>query len=188
MSETQPQHPNPNTPENWNARWETIGLNQNKDPWVQQRLNKVASLIPAGATVIDLAAGAALIRHQLPHVKTYVPVDFSAEALKLAEVPGIEAQCYNVPVHNDSYHTLLAMEILEHLDDPYPLIHEALRIARLQVIVTVPDDRLPPEQFPYHRRTWNEPLFTDFLRDFKPFSHVHIFHTAANLIAQCILA
>lgn len=136
---------------------------------------------------MDLAAGAATIRHKLPHAQTYVPVDFSPEALKLAEVPGIEATCINVPVHNDAYHTVLAMEILEHMDDPYPVIHEALRIARFQVIVTVPDDRLPPEHFPYHRRTWTQCQLHDFLTTFSTIDFTTFFQVPANIVAQSIL-
>lgn len=187
MSENHPQDPNPNTPENWDARWKTIGLTQDDDPWVQRRLARVAALVLPGTTVLDLAAGAALIRHKLTHAKAYVPVDFSPQALKLAGVPGIEAQCYNVPVHNDSYHTVLAMEILEHLDNPRSLITEALRIARFQIIVTVPDDRLSPEEFPYHRRTWTQYQLSDFLETFKDIAFTTFFQVPANIIAQAIV-
>lgn len=178
---------NPNTPENWDRRWKNIGLVQTDDVWVQHRLKKVAQLVPDQATVIDLAAGPGLIRYNLPQCPRYTPVDFSPEALKLLGGHGIVATCTDVPVPPHSYHTVLAMEILEHLDDPYPLITEALRIARFQIIVTVPDDRLPPEEFPYHRRTWDQGHLSDFLRTFPGIAFTAFFQVPANIIAQSIL-
>lgn len=179
--------PNPNTSENWDARWKDIGLVQTKDVWVQARLDRVAELIPDQATVIDLAAGPGLIRHKLPQCASYTPVDFSEEALKLSGIEGIVAPCTDVPVPPHSYHTVLCMEILEHLDDPRPLIIEAARIARFQVIVTVPKERLGPEEFPYHRRTWNHGQLDHFLRTFEQIGFSAIFQVPANIIAQSIL-
>ena len=187
MSQENPQDPNPNTPQAWDSLWKGIGLAQKDDAWIMSRLTLVAKLIPPGASVIDLAAGPGFIRHKLTPDSLYTPVDFSSGALHLCQVPGLQATCTNVPTEDHSYHTVLAMEILEHLDDTHALIIETIRIARHQVIVTVPNDRLPPEQFNMHRRTYTEPFFTDFLRDFKQFAHVLIFRSAANLIGQCLL-
>lgn len=179
--------PNPNTPKAWDSLWKGIGLSQAKDVWIQARLEIVATLIPEGVSVIDLAAGPGFIRHRLSPHSLYTPVDFSPESLKLCEVPGILAPCTEVPVPDDSYHTVLCMEILEHLDDLRPLILEAVRIATFQVIVTVPDNRLPPEQFNMHRRTWDQGQFTDFLQTFPQFAHVTFFQAPANIIGQCVL-
>lgn len=179
--------PNPNTPKAWDSLWKGIGLSQAKDVWIQARLKIVATLIPEGVSVIDLAAGPGFIRHKLSPHSLYTPVDFSPESLKLCEVPGILAPCTDVPVPDHSYHTVLCMEILEHLDDLRPLILEAVRIATFQVIVTVPDNRLPPEQFNMHRRTWDQEQFTDFLQTFPQFAHVTFFQAPANIIGQCVL-
>lgn len=181
------QDPNPNTPRNWDQRWKDIGLSQHQDTWVQARLDRVATLVPSGVTVLDLAAGAATIRHKLTHVAKYVPIDFSAQALQLAGVPGIQADCIHVPVHDGQYHTVLAMEILEHLDDPYPLVREALRISCSQVIITVPNDRLPPHEFRYHRRTWTQQQLSDFLTTFPDIAFVTFFQAPVNVVAQCTL-
>lgn len=179
--------PNPNTPENWDQRWRTIHLVHSADTWVNSRLTSVAELVPPNATVLDLAAGPGLIRHKLSHVVSYVPVDFSEEALKLSGVEGILADCTKVPVKDNAYHTVLAMEILEHLDDPRLLITEALRIARFQVITTAPNDRLPPKTFAYHRRTWTLSQLDEFLQSFPQIAFTSLFLAPANIIAQSIL-
>lgn len=179
--------PNPNTPENWNERWKAIALAQTKDPLVQQRLAAVANLVPPQATVLDLAAGAGLIRHGLHHPASYTPVDFSPEALKLCDVPGIQADCTKVPVPDDSYDTVLALEILEHLDHPRLVLNEAIRIASLQVIVTVPNNRLPPAQFAYHRRTWDLHQLSFFLHTFPEIIIAEFLTLSANIIANCFL-
>lgn len=177
--------PNPNTPENWDARWKAIALAQNKDPLVQLRLKAVANLVPRKATVLDLAAGAGLIRHKLHDPASYTPVDFSPEALKLCDVPGIEADCTKVPVPDDSYDTVLALEIVEHLDHPRLVLNEAIRIARLQVIVTVPNLRLPNSQFSYHRRTWDQEQLSFFLHTFDEIVMVNLTVLTANIVANC---
>lgn len=162
-------------------------MSQETDAWVDQRLTLVAGLITPKATVLDLAAGPGLIRHKLRDPAAYVPVDFSQEALNLAGVPGILAPCTDVPVANAAYHTVLAMEILEHLDDPHPLVYEAIRIARVQVIFTVPNDRLPPHEFPYHRRTWTQAQLADFLDTFQDIAFTTFLQAPANIIGQCIV-
>lgn len=187
MQKQDPQTPNPNTPAAWDSLWKGIGLAQAKDPWIQDRLTKVAEMIPEGVSVIDLAAGTGIIRHKLSVKSKYVPVDFSQKALDLCQVPGILAPCTDVPVDDNSFHTVLGMEIIEHMDKPYRLLLEAARIANHQVIVTVPDNRLPPQQFNMHRRTWTRPQFHEFLQTFDRFASIHITKTAANLVALCTL-
>ncbi len=152
------------------------------------RVNTVSRMIPPGVSIIDLAAGAGIIRERLPRGTTYLPVDFSQKALDLCGVPGLLAPCTDVPVSDNSFHTVLCMEILEHLDQPHLLLLEACRIALHQVIVTVPNDRLPPEEFSMHRRVYKNRPFTDFLRSCGRFISIEISQTAANLVARCILS
>ena len=189
---------NPNTPQNWDARWQRIGLHQLQDEWVIDRLEKVASLIPPHVEVIDLACGAGIIQRYLPIGTQYTPVDFSQEALNLAGGHGILAPCTSVPAGPKEYHTALAMEILEHLDQPEDLIHQAMALANTQCIFTVPNNRLSPKEFPYHRRTYTEQSLMELLTPFTlpqtaqfspygPFTTLTIFHTTANLIAQCTI-
>ena len=191
-------HQNPNTPTNLDARWQRIQTTQLNDGWVTQRLEKVATLIPPHVHVIDLASGPGLIQRYLPIGVSYTPVDFSPEALKLAGGSGILAHCTSVPLPPKEFHTVLAMEILEHLDQDTDLIHQAMALATVQCIFTVPNHRLSPKELPYHRRTYTQQSLLQLLHPFTlsqcaqlspygPFTSVTILHTPGNLIAQCTI-
>ena len=56
----------------------------------------------------------------------------------IPEVPKIVASAYDLPVEDKSWDLVLACEVLEHVDDPKKLLHEAKRIAKKHCVFTVP--------------------------------------------------
>lgn len=198
MTENTPPVKNPNTPKNWNIRWQimpTLLLEEERDA---ERLRKVASFIMPNTEVLDLASGAGTIQCFLPKRVAYTPVDFSEEALKLIDLGGVLAPCTHVPLPEKEYHTVLAMEILEHIDQETDLVHQAMALAYAQCIFTVPNCQKPNNELHYHRRTYTEGSLLDLLRPFTdiecrktspygPFTSIHLFRTTKSIIAQCSL-
>jgi SAM-dependent methyltransferase len=178
---------NPNTPGNWNQRWKALRLIQKGDPWVQARLKTVASLLLPQTTVLDVASGPSLIRPFLPRGITYLAQDFSFEAFTLSGEKGICSDARAIPLRDKSIHTVLALEILEHLDEERPLIQECIRVATHQIIFSVPDHRLSEKQFSYHRRTYTEGELLALLGPVRSWFSPQIFHSPGSLIARCLL-
>ncbi|MCK4624308.1 MAG: class I SAM-dependent methyltransferase [Phycisphaerae bacterium] len=179
------RQPNPNTPKKWDARWIEVDLPYRADPWARDRFTLVASLIPPDCSVLDVGAGPAHIRRYLKPGIYYVAQDFSPEALRRAGGNHILSGCTRIPVAEGSFDTVLALEILEHLDAPQRLIRECVRIASRQLIFSVPNNRLSPEEWPCHRAIYNADTFHQLLKDSSQFQKI-TYHTApGNLVAQC---
>ena len=179
------RQPNPNTAKLWDARWIEVDQAYRADPWAIQRFKLVASLIPPDVSVLDVGGGPGHIHQYLKSGVEYTPQDFSPEALRRAGGHGILSGCTRIPVGDHSFNTVLALEILEHLDTPQRLIRECVRISMRQVIFSVPNDRLPPEVWPCHRAMYTPDTFLDLLAHSGLFPEIRHFTAPGNLVAQC---
>lgn len=177
---------NPNTPEAWDAQWDARKYRPSHDVWVVQRITKVASLIPPNSTVLDVASGAGFIAEYLHKSIDYTRLDFSIKALALRPEKFIRANVLTYDFIPASYSTILAMEILEHLDDPYTFIKKLALAATDQVIFTVPDNCKPPGVSRFHVFMYTEKILLGLIRDSFPFKISHTFKAGCNIICQCL--
>lgn len=178
---------NPNTLDHWNNLWPQNLFVHTRDPFCISRFKFVAGLCEPGTTILDVCSGPGHIRSYLPAGVVYERLDFCEVALKT--YPGV----YHVQnIMKDDplpspYHTILVMEILEHLDDPKSLILRCIASALRQVIFTVPNNRLPPEICPEHVRVWDRNSFSSYMGSVCSGFRL-IFHTTeANIICQLMI-
>jgi len=71
-----------------------------------------------------------------------VAFDVLPEYVERARELGVDARQYDgerLPLEDDAVDTVFLLEVLEHLDDPAPLLREARRVARRNVLVTTPN-------------------------------------------------
>jgi SAM-dependent methyltransferase len=96
----------------------------------------LAGLLPHQARVLDVGSGDGLLAYltmqQRPDVaikgidslvreQTYIPVeDFDGKA---------------IPYENSSFDVVTFMDVLHHLSDPLPLLREAIRVARSELVI-----------------------------------------------------
>ncbi|MCK4596908.1 methyltransferase domain-containing protein, partial [bacterium] len=146
--------PNQNTIKNWDDLWTKTGYKYPEMKPVNERKEKVASLIPKAVRVIDVAAGVGQIRQSLHPSVSYIALDFSLIALKMNKGTRIQADINALPVKPKSVHTVIAMEILEHVDNPVTFLKRIAALANRQIIISVPDNRLPPDENGWHRTTY----------------------------------
>ena len=179
--------PNQNTIKNWDDLWTTTGYKYPEMKAVNERKQKVASLIPKAVRVIDVAAGVGQIRQFLHPSVGYIALDFSLVALKNNGKLRIQADINALPIKRKSAHTVIAMEILEHVDNPVTFLKRIAAIANRQIIVTVPDNRLPPDQNGWHRATYTAESFTILLARAIKHKTITTYKTQLNLIARCTL-
>ncbi len=70
-----------------------------------------------------------------------VGVDVNEEYIKLARQKGVEAHLIKdrLPFDDNSFDTVIMFELLEHVQDPEGILKEAKRVAKKNILITVPN-------------------------------------------------
>jgi len=98
------------------------------------RWSLIVSLIGRDtASVLDVGCRGRELRDHLPKGAGYVGLDLlpPADVIASAEEP--------LPFEDDSFETVVLADVLEHLDDPYLALDEAMRVARKSVVILLPN-------------------------------------------------
>jgi SAM-dependent methyltransferase len=95
----------------------------------------------AGQEVLDL--GCAIGSYSLRLMElgyTVTGADINPEYVRKARDRGVNAQVVTdlLPFADGSFDTVLLFEVVEHLENPAPVLREARRVARKNVLITVP--------------------------------------------------
>lgn len=96
----------------------------------------------AGASIVDLGCATGnYCLHLASLGYSMKGVDVNPEYVRLARERGVDAHWMQdrIPLDDASCDTVLLSEVLEHVEDPGPLLSEARRIARTNVLVTTPN-------------------------------------------------
>lgn len=175
---------NSNTISAWNARWAKTGYRFPEQVPVGERKRAVASFVPYGALMLDFACGAGQIREFLDPSIRYIGLDFSGEALRLNPGLLIQGDVRELPIKSKSVPVVIAMEILEHLERPDAFARELVRVAQKLVIISVPKNRLTPEDTAWHLSTYDKFSLYEFLNNLVIAKGILINATKLNLIAR----
>jgi len=70
-----------------------------------------------------------------------VGIDINEEYVKIAQEKGVEAYIVKeqLPFDNDSFDTVIMFEVLEHVQDTGEILEEAKRVAKKNILITVPN-------------------------------------------------
>jgi methionine biosynthesis protein MetW len=107
---------------------------------------KVISRYIFGKSVIDVGCGNAVFLKLLQHKYNISGIEVNKKRVTycnniLGKDIVIQGNLeYGLPLEDNSYDTVVAMEILEHMDNPSQALRELTRISRKRVIFTVPYD------------------------------------------------
>jgi SAM-dependent methyltransferase len=97
----------------------------------------------AGPRVLDLGGGLGGYSRALTERGfESLALDVNEEYVKVAQSIGVQAELYDgerVPLDDGAVDTVIAIEVLEHLDDPGRLLREAARLSSRNVVVTTPN-------------------------------------------------
>ncbi|MGD1890235.1 MAG: class I SAM-dependent methyltransferase [Cyclobacteriaceae bacterium] len=120
-------------------------------------INNIEKYIPEDGTILDVGCGNGVISSALGEVGFQVRgIDVSEKTIETArlqcELPNVQFDCVSaeaLKLEQKKYDAIVCSEVLEHLDDPSPLLaslYEALSEDGI-LIVTVPNGNGPREAF-----------------------------------------
>jgi SAM-dependent methyltransferase len=95
----------------------------------------------AGPRILDLGCATGnYCLHLKEHGYTVNGADVNADYVRIARERGVDAVLIesSVPFPDKSFDTVLMFEVVEHLADPRPVLEEARRLARRNVLITTP--------------------------------------------------
>lgn len=141
---------------------------------LQARQAHVLPLMPEDASILEVGSGAGQTLRILPHTgRLLLGVDISPDLLKEAHdsndhFENVQADAEHLPLKTNSFDVAVAQEVLEHVSNWQVALEELCRVARRQVVVTVPYREWPKGQRCPECGQW-VPLY----------GHIHQFSAAA---------
>lgn len=102
---------------------------------------------------LDVGCGPGLLLNMVQDSRIGIGVDFSGEAVEQVRRAGFsayQASAEALPFSDETFHTVTAIEVLEHVDDLEAAISELHRVAWKQIIVTVPPNLASAS----HKQVW----------------------------------
>ncbi len=121
-----------------NNRW------QREDQNIQFRHKTVLTMVDSG-TVLDLGSGDGLLLSLLKDKGIKGKgLDLSEEGVAKANAKGLDTKVFDfgsnkLPFPDNSFDTVVMLDILEHLYNPESVLKEAARVSKKDVIVSVPN-------------------------------------------------
>jgi methionine biosynthesis protein MetW len=121
-----------------NNRW------QREDQAIQFRHKATLEMVEKDSTVLDLGSGDGLLLSLLKEKSiTGKGLDLSEEGVAKANAKGLDTKVFDfgnrLPFPDNSFDTVIALDVLEHLYDPESLLKEAKRVSKRNVIIGVPN-------------------------------------------------
>lgn len=178
--------------------WDKLWKEEGNETWRKHALkhvyDRIARILPRSSKVIDLGGGIGALGEQMKRVKgaEVTVVDHSEGALELAKAEGLDtvvADLENptdldrVTSFGDVRPILVATEVVEHLshDARHRLFKRASECGK--ALLSVPNDRLGPDEEPQHTVKYNAMSFKEDLK--KYFEHVRVEVLGPYLLGVC---
>ena len=109
--------------------------NKVRTPWIAGQIDQ---FYPQGCTILDIGCGGGLLTNPLAKKGHHVTgVDLSVSSLEFARrsdatgrVLYLQADAHNLPMQDETFDVVCAMDLLEHVDKPDLVIAQASRLLK----------------------------------------------------------
>lgn len=197
----------PSYDEYWERRHAT-----GKNPGLLYRYRMIASLLPQGASVLDIGCGDGSFGLHLASVRpdcTYVGADISASAIDIVRKRGLQGFVIDPEVAVSAqvegpFDVVTAMEVIEHVHDAEALMAGLVSLTRNLVVITIPNTgfilhrarlaiygRFPVTTIVFHMkehiRFWTYKDFVEWVAPFGLFVRDYIGQEGNNSILERFL-
>ncbi|MEJ2705846.1 MAG: methyltransferase domain-containing protein [Sedimentisphaerales bacterium] len=163
---------NPNTPDYMDVMWAGKKFGVISEQPERIRFYKQVASMCRGPNVLDLGCGDGALLSYLPDNVQKHGIDFSTVAIERARKRNVGhfevGDIHNLTYDPDTFHTVVVMEVLEHVDDADAVILEAVRVMKneARLIITVPDQEcISDDKWPggvsLHVSNWSEKKVRD---------------------------
>jgi SAM-dependent methyltransferase len=112
-----------------------LGMRNAKAHTALDLYGRVARLLgePGASTVLDVGCADGVLRAALPASGPWlVGLDTSTTMLRDHPAPALRADAARLPVRDRAVDAVTALNVLYHLPDPMPALHEARRVLRVE--------------------------------------------------------
>lgn len=150
--------------------WKRLSLSETN----RERIEETVKIIPEGVnSIADIGCGSGLFLNYIKEntdISPLIGVDFSEDAMKMLKVDRKVGDITTIPLEEDSYDLVSALEVLEHLDlEEYARAKEELcRVSKRYILISVPFAESLEDEFvkcpkckthfnkSHHKRTFDE--------------------------------
>jgi ubiquinone/menaquinone biosynthesis C-methylase UbiE len=142
----------------------------------QNRIKFVGSFCIGKTLEVGMANGFStnLLQQTFPECKFtgLEPTDWGfQEAEKLyPHIPKVKAFAEEIPFESHTFDTVLAAEIMEHVEEPRKVLNEFFRVAKKRIIVTSPVSEAGMKNDPDHKRFFTYRDMYDLVKYYSNFS------------------
>jgi SAM-dependent methyltransferase len=113
----------------------------------------------AGPHVLDLGCGAGPYSQALrTDGRAVQALEYVAEPARMARtrgVPVVRADGRRMPFRDGTFDTVIAVEVIEHIERPGEIVAEAARVTRERILVSVPNAAVIPHLWPWGVVPWH---------------------------------
>lgn len=146
-----------NSAENWDKLWTAEGLESWRGAALSDVYDRISALTPPKSKIIDVGGGVGLLAKKLETERecTAEVWDISSAAVETARSQGLKAEVCDLETSElrfESDSVVVCTECLEHLSETTRdrLLKAISRNKKGQAFISVPNDRLGPDEEPQH--------------------------------------
>lgn len=161
----------------WNDTW------KKQNDRYYNHFDVIIGLLPDDGSVIDVGCGVGTLLKLIKKRRPLLKIEgrdhskVAIEKLKRFKIGGLVEKLPNISGKAD---VVIATEVLEHIKDDEQLLRNMSMVAK-KIIITVPNDRLGPEECDEHERKYTADSLGDKLN--KYFKHYDIYDVNGYLLA-----
>lgn len=168
-----------NSREYWNTLY-AVELEAGRERNYPELYNVVCAAVPEGAKVLDVGSGTGTLATLLKDKAEVTCADISDTAVEACKAKGLNAFQFDLVKdkveQHGKYDCVVATEVLEHMKDPKAAIKKLYSFLEPGglLVVSVPDNCLPPEQEPEHEQVFTEAGLRELLLPFDELEVLHV--------------